>query len=137
MDDMIERGADAVKVYAESLPEAEKAATPILRFHRKCVTQAVHAALQPGDILPSSLEVCQEWQPIETAPKDGTQILLAEIGHGAFLGWWGAHDQGPDNWWFLDPALPGDCRNSWIENYGPTHWRPRPPPPRQDQGALP
>ena len=70
------------------------------------------------------------WQPIETAPKDGTEILL--YGPGVLLsdgrtsmyaraqhvGW--AHEvDGHLEWATRDPSV--TCR--------PTHWRPLPSPP--------
>lgn len=57
-----------------------------------------------------------EWQPIETAPKDGESILA----------------------WLPHLALPGCIYYSgghwrWVTNGGwagvPTHWMPLPPPP--------
>lgn len=57
------------------------------------------------------------WQPIETAPRDGTQIL-------AF--WISGNIYGAVSW---DNGL-----RSWIELhedvYDPTHWMPLPPPPK-------
>jgi hypothetical protein len=79
----------------------------------------------------------REWQPIETAPKDGTVVLLtwmdglthqpAEIwpmqwGHiqrnGLFperTGMWVSPD-GSVTW------------NGSADDFGPTHWMPAPPP---------
>lgn len=72
-----------------------------------------------------------EWQPIETAPRDGTNILIyvpraAEAGDMATVHW---HARG---WHASDGA--------WVSTYGevghdewyasdPTHWMPLPPPP--------
>jgi hypothetical protein len=65
-----------------------------------------------------------EWQPIETAPKDGTSLLL----------WWPAHQQ-----LAADPRVIGYWKPSYhcwqAGNYfcprdiAPTHWMPLPPPP--------
>lgn len=67
------------------------------------------------------------WQPIESAPKDGTEILVAgpTPGHsrdGAYISV-GMFDDGL--WW-----------SSWWEEreeenalFPPTHWQPLPPPP--------
>ncbi len=66
------------------------------------------------------------WQPIEIAPKDGTQILLAESGWYAGPGWWDG-----DQWVFLT-AIRNKTRgfiNSWFADCGPTHWMPLPEPP--------
>jgi hypothetical protein len=74
------------------------------------------------------------WQPIETAPKDGTEILLCRAfdadgsaitgkAWGVFVqvaAWW----KGEDGWIVYcslvsDPAL----------HFTPTHWMPLPPNP--------
>ena len=62
-----------------------------------------------------------EWQPISTAPKDGTWVLLYH--KGAKL-----HE------WYWDGGIwtDDDMRNGleWSDGeYGPTHWMPRPEPP--------
>ncbi len=69
----------------------------------------------------------REWQPIETAPKDGTRILVARIGR---------NESGKDLgiWWA--------CTGHWSDHYknwndgiepcglcGPTHWMPLPAAP--------
>lgn len=60
-----------------------------------------------------------EWQPIETAPDDGCDILLGGAyinGHwDVQIGFWAAHRK-PDGW----PI---------VGENGPTHWMPLPPPP--------
>jgi hypothetical protein len=71
----------------------------------------------------------QTWQPIEIAPKDGTQILA----------YWPAPNYAPDapcivnTWWV-------HCMHSkWITPYEeqgvnvcPTHWMPLPLPPTEE-----
>ena len=59
-----------------------------------------------------------DWQPIETAPKDGTVIQLFDPDHfkessGQFMG---NYDEG----WYSE-------HYDWILN--PTHWMPLPEPP--------
>jgi len=63
------------------------------------------------------------WQPIETAPKDGTDVLLAGTGtYDVTVGSFYKATKGPsvcDGWYYQDGS-------SRIE---PTHWMPLPPPP--------
>lgn len=63
-------------------------------------------------------QVAQPWMPIETAPKDGTRVLLV-IDHGE----WG------------DKIWTGLWANGWMVSYGktsnpPTHWMPLPAEPQ-------
>lgn len=64
----------------------------------------------------------EQWQPIETAPKDGTRILL---------GWKGASvmPQAIARWltdgWSIDSPLAGRFVRP------PTHWQPLPLPPKE------
>ena len=62
------------------------------------------------------------WRPIETAPKDGTTIILAN-GERAGIGFWREFTQSGYPWrnWFFNML------NS--QPYAPTHWQPLPPPP--------
>jgi hypothetical protein len=68
-----------------------------------------------------------EWQPIETAPKDGTAILI-----------WPAQSSftGDDTISYV--VRWHDWKEAWIEASGeeydtfyPTHWMPLPPPPKK------
>lgn len=70
-----------------------------------------------------------EWQPIETAPKDGTRILAFwpdVYGNSSAVQietWWGAwgHGRSKETW-----------QNAWEWADGannPTHWMPLPTPP--------
>lgn len=58
------------------------------------------------------------WQPIETAPKDGTRVLLVNplcwVGAGSFRDGY----QGPAFYF----------EGSTLKSH-PTHWMPLPPPP--------
>jgi hypothetical protein len=68
------------------------------------------------------------WKPIESAPKDGTEILLtyeANAGIRATLGRW--KDQ---------TASLHSQRNQWVVDIGPVpalHWMPLPSPPTPDK----
>jgi hypothetical protein len=72
-----------------------------------------------------------QWQPIETAPRDGTLIEVhdPDVG-GAPMRW------NPEGFNPLVSKKPGiwetsDKSLTWCEDdgYGPTMWRPLPPPP--------
>ena len=72
-----------------------------------------------------------EWQPIETAPKDGTSVLGFD-GIGIAI----------MEWWEPEPEEDGESRYpSWVSysNTGqeflsaPTHWMPLPAPPSREQ----
>ncbi len=71
-----------------------------------------------------------EWQPIETAPKDGSSILIVYICplDGPLVKeaqWWKR--------WYTDETNQGWMLANLDEEYGdyiePTHWMPLPEPP--------
>lgn len=68
-----------------------------------------------------------KWQSIETAPKDGTIVLVCGVGcDGYFVAdvkWHGDHCL------MFDPCTDGYS----IETDLPTHWMPLPPPPSDHQ----
>ena len=59
-----------------------------------------------------------DWQPIETAPKDGTWVLLSD-GQTIWYGQYGWDEEG-DAVFFADGPGIRDC----------THWMPLPEPPK-------
>lgn len=63
------------------------------------------------------------WQPIETAPKDGTRVILfdAQREPKEMIARWKA-----DAWWG-DPT-PSGKSTVWRDDTG-AHWQPIPPPP--------
>jgi hypothetical protein len=61
-----------------------------------------------------------EWQPIETAPKDGTTILIFVSGECETVCW--------DGGWFLGWF---DTWDDPVMAHYPTHWMPMPKPPTQ------
>lgn len=69
------------------------------------------------------------WRPIETAPKDGTAILLYCDDHvsaefGSVIGFW-SEDDGGD--WYASEAHSSPL--FWASDR-PTHWQPLPEPPK-------
>lgn len=60
-----------------------------------------------------------EWQPIDTAPKDGRDILVA----------WSSKIDGK---WFVETAVyfngKFSCQDDMLVDA--THWQPLPPPPK-------
>ena len=69
----------------------------------------------------------QEWQPIETAPKDGTRVILHVSPYGAMTGHFEMF--GPIRKWNMH-----SCLNQSAQ---PTHWMPLPAPPRATGEAKP
>lgn len=87
------------------------------------------------------------WQPIETAPKDGSHILLLEYRNAEdyqssiCIGFWGDYRAGyafdnPANYRWIDWGA------GLLDEYGgdevwstttPTHWQPLPEPPEQTE----
>jgi hypothetical protein len=66
------------------------------------------------------------WQPIETAPKDGTLVIAFYAdrhGHGRYsLRYWAAGDWGARSEGWSD-------QHRQLRSSDPTHWMPLPPPP--------
>lgn len=61
------------------------------------------------------------WRPIETAPKDGTAVLVSEGRFCHCVEWNEEFD-----WWAVDDNKLGPFR---LRGAAPTHWMPPPPPP--------
>lgn len=65
----------------------------------------------------------QEWQPIETAPKDGRDILVhvkAPSANLVYIAHWGSED-----WVSHYGTGGGSCLNGWKS---PAYWAPYTPP---------
>lgn len=71
------------------------------------------------------------WQPIETAPKDGTEILLIDkycFNDAAVCHW----DSIDEVWSFMDDSYDGDDDTYDTRIFcDPTHWMPLPEPPKE------
>ncbi len=87
-----------------------------------------------------SEEAMTEWQPIETAPKDGTSILVYVAGESLYptaanycsreylLEEYGDAEY-MDEGWYWGYGYPTDFSAHVIE---PTHWMPMPAPPKEE-----
>lgn len=63
-----------------------------------------------------------EWSPIETAPKEGSWIILGKPNHNeVLLGFW---HRLHNSWWGQ-----GGSEGQWKKWQDATHWMPLPPPP--------
>lgn len=102
------------------------------------VAAAILKATKPlEDQLAKAEQRVAEWQPIETAPKDGTHILgwCAEFGaRETKMNFYGEGSIGHANWKSgKGPRESGwDCtepKNGWGLNWNPTHWMPLPKAP--------
>lgn len=74
------------------------------------------------------------WQPIETAPKDGTPILLVGTDGDRSICWW--QRPNPHGWASAIKDHPGGWADDTLDDAGFldeyrvfTHWQPLPPPP--------
>ena len=73
-------------------------------------------------------EAAMEWMPIDSAPKDGTKILLLRE-TGPVVGLWkeDKYSNKPKPYWDHDKVRLFGIHNA--RNFPPTHWQPLPPPP--------
>jgi hypothetical protein len=70
-----------------------------------------------------------KWQPIETAPTDGTRVLVANE-HGAWMAEHRKH--APSGFYFPNPWRSVLINHWHLERHCslvPTHWQPLPAPP--------
>lgn len=79
------------------------------------------------------------WQPIESAPRDGTQVLVwsDELYIKPYIAWWGVDQNAPEDGNEQEEWLTGDG-DSWSTGYyytpcNPTHWMPLPAPPQTEK----
>ncbi len=66
------------------------------------------------------------WRPIETAPKDGTQLWLFEGGTSRKT-WRGWYDKDEGQW--IWGARADDKTVAFLMRLNPTHWMPLPSEP--------
>lgn len=75
-------------------------------------------------------DLVPQWQPIETAPKDGTNVDLWGVNH---LNWNKSGERITNISWGIVSDWLGREREDWQhgrgEDFEPTHWMPQPTPP--------
>ena len=72
-----------------------------------------------------------EWQPIETAPKDGTYVLMVKKGLVPAVARW-QHDRQIFDFIEEEDMPTGDAWQEYLAmciEWTPTHWMPLPDPP--------
>ena len=102
-------------------------ADPSLKFHRGFTVEQIRAEAQEESRPAPPLD----WQPIETAPKDGSRIVVWVGRYGAVIARWLRETAGTPCWW-------GQVSQGVAVQ--PTHWMPLPAPPealRPAPAALP
>lgn len=79
-----------------------------------------------------------EWQPIETVPRDGTEVILAKgdrVSSGAFIVWKQSDSEFSSTGVYLGEVEydSGESFGTWdggfCDDDQPTHWMPLPAPP--------
>lgn len=124
----------AVARVAERQPKNDVAHTVLAAM---CDPRTVLALLAEID----ALRAAQQWQPIESAPKDGTWVLLWDARHEVAVSgrWWheptmdtpSGYEPGWDGWSADDDLLVWDDPTSQ-----PTHWMLLPAPPADAKGGA-
>ena len=73
------------------------------------------------------------WLPIESAPRDGTRVLVYRPGYDVAVVRWDSdrYAKRPRPLWEDDRAYLG---RTWCRETPPTHWQPLPAPPRDGDG---
>lgn len=106
--------SDVIAVYGEPY-ESEACLPPLYTVSRKDFETLIRAATKPAP-----LDV-EWWQPIETAPRDGTQILVyTALGFMETVQWDLYYQK------FVDGHT--EFEVEWL-----THWMPLPNPPALDE----
>ena len=96
------------------------------RFDTTRTIQAIARALMAAD--EAATKRASQWQPIETAPKDGTLLLLIVSGYEPAVG---RFYQSREVWDYHDPEYLAVRERAEISfgPWRPTHWMPLPAPP--------
>ena len=101
---------------------------------RDSLSRDLIRALTPADLAALVAEKC--WQPIETAPKDGTSILSRNDEYGIRETYWRFYGEGSPAKGLFDKGHGpsgawnwSEPQNHWASSWKPTHWMPLPAAP--------
>lgn len=76
-------------------------------------------------------EQMSEWQPIETAPKDGSQVLVWDQTEGVCTARFQSHvEEWRASWGSEEWIQDGSVYDDALVARKPTHWMPLPAPPK-------
>lgn len=112
----------------------EKISTPpsftISGFNPEQTITAAVTIGDDGEIAQIHAENTSQWQPIETAPKDGREVILfwpyiTQEGYVTAGHWQKTFAPGVDDYWYSSSVNSGATP--------PTHWQPLPPPPGEEE----
>ena len=94
------------------------------RFDILAMNQSLDLLREENERLRNDAEL-SEWQPIETAPKDGTDILVMTGETMHVVRWINIH--GDFDYWAVDDNKHGPFT---LRGKAPTHWMSLPEPPK-------
>lgn len=86
----------------------------------------------PTELIARSCDAA--WEPIESAPKDGTRILVWDKFAQIVVAWWGpngGYREDEKEWCYGDSHCDGDFSPSYYsELWAPRYWMPLPKEPK-------
>lgn len=116
-DDLVTPTADAQEAFVRIVRHLPRYGYFTSGCQSDADIEIIHAAL-------SALVSNKGWMPIESAPRDGTDIIGLNENQGVFryVCWWN-----PSHGYFT-------CTGG--DNCQPTHWQPLPTPPQDKKGVM-
>ena len=99
-----------------------------------CLQRLHDLSLEAADALQALERVPMTWQSIDTAPKDGTNVLLYFSGLGWVRGSWDSqiHHRKPKPYWTHDCIQYMGVAHARANQ--PNWWKPLPPTPPESKG---
>lgn len=129
--------ADELKRLRQQLAERNKDNDELVKMVLDQTQEIVNLRFQLSAAVTHGAELMrglEGWQPIETAPKDGTDILVmymhidTQIVHNAFWNEYEDCDDSETGWWSYEHSEVSRIKlDDWMT---PTHWMPLPAAPK-------